>query len=82
MCEGDKRELTVPPHLAYGEEGSGNGIIPGRSTLVFEVELVKIHDDFLENTVIKSVEGCTRKSVKGDVLKVFVFSRNFQKTKM
>lgn len=62
----------MPYGLAYGEEGSGNGIIPGRSTLVFEVELVKIHDDYLEKTIIKSVEGCTRKSTKGDVLKVFV----------
>ena len=72
MCEGDKRELTVPPNLAYGEQGSGNGVIPPESTLIFEVELIKIHDDFLENTVIKSVEGCTRKSSKGDVLKVYV----------
>lgn len=41
MCEGEKRTLTVPPHLAYGSQGVGD-IIPPDSTLVFEVEMVKI----------------------------------------
>ena len=68
MCEGDKRELTIPPHLAYGDQGNAN--IPGGSTLIFEVELLKIHEDLLEMTVLKSVEGCTKKSKSGDVLTV------------
>ncbi len=40
MKEGDKWRLTVPPDLAYGAAGSGP--IPGNSTLIFEVELIKV----------------------------------------
>lgn len=41
MVEGDKWELYVPPHLAYGGWGQGD-MIPGGAVLVFEMELVKI----------------------------------------
>ena len=41
MCPGDKRKLTIPPHLGYGDRGAG-GVIPGGATLIFEVELLEI----------------------------------------
>ncbi|CDQ56995.1 unnamed protein product [Oncorhynchus mykiss] len=40
MCAGEKRKVTVPPELAFGEKGKGP--VPPNATLIFDVELYSV----------------------------------------
>lgn len=42
MKVGGKRQLTIPADLGYGAQGTPDGSIPPNSTLVFDVEMLKI----------------------------------------
>jgi peptidylprolyl isomerase len=41
MKVGGRRQLTIPPHLAYGDRGAGGVIKPGE-TLIFVVDLIDV----------------------------------------
>ncbi|CAD1812821.1 FK506-binding protein 1 [Candida parapsilosis] len=43
ISKGTKALLTIPPEIGYGSRGFP-GLIPANSTLVFEVELLKVND--------------------------------------
>ncbi|MEU0085450.1 FKBP-type peptidyl-prolyl cis-trans isomerase [Streptomyces sp. NPDC054802] len=42
MKVGGRRQLTIPPHLAYGDRGAGGGAIAPGETLIFVCDLVGV----------------------------------------
>ncbi len=40
---GDKRKLTIPADLGYGETGAAGGKIPPGATLIFGIEVLEIN---------------------------------------
>lgn len=55
MCPGDKRKLTIPADMGYGDRGAGDVIPPG-ATLLFDVELISIGDAPPQVNVFKQID--------------------------
>lgn len=55
VCVGEKRKLVIPPHLGYGD--TKHDVIPPHSTLVFEVEVLKIEDGPKPVNVFKEIDA-------------------------
>lgn len=56
MCVNEKRRLTIPSHLAYGDAGAGDRI-PAKATLIFEVELLEIKDGPAPLNLFKEIDS-------------------------
>ena len=54
ICAGEKRKLVIPPHLAYGD--ATHDKIPAKSTLVFEIECLKVEDGPNPINVFKEID--------------------------
>ena len=37
---GAKGKLIIPYYLAYGDQGAGNGVIPAKADLIFDVQMI------------------------------------------
>lgn len=55
MPTGSKYRLTLPPELAYGDQGAGP--IPANAVLIFEVELIKIESPTSDKAAAPASKG-------------------------
>ncbi|KAG9350113.1 hypothetical protein JZ751_026466 [Albula glossodonta] len=69
LCIGERRRITMPPHLAYGENGAGEDI-PGSAVLVFDIHVIDFHNpkDPVNIQVIHKPEDCNVTSSRDDLI--------------
>lgn len=69
VCVGEWRRVTVPPHLAYGENGSGE-LIPGSAVLIFDLHIIDFHNpkDQVDIKVIYKPAECNLISAANDLI--------------
>ncbi|XP_011902024.1 PREDICTED: peptidyl-prolyl cis-trans isomerase FKBP10 isoform X3 [Cercocebus atys] len=72
MCPGERRKIIIPPFLAYGEKGYGEGtVIPPHASLVFHILLIDVHNpkDTVQLETLELPAGCVRRAVAGDFMR-------------
>ena len=42
MRDGEKSKIIIPSHLAFGEEGSTTLVVPSFTTVIYELEILKL----------------------------------------
>ncbi|XP_039991496.1 peptidyl-prolyl cis-trans isomerase FKBP10 isoform X2 [Xiphias gladius] len=70
VCTGERRRVTIPPHLAYGEQGAGN-IIPPSAVLVFDIHVIDFHNpnDTVEIRITYRPEVCNETTAVNDLVR-------------
>ncbi|XP_056597557.1 peptidyl-prolyl cis-trans isomerase FKBP10 [Triplophysa dalaica] len=69
VCVGERRRATVPPHVGYGEDGSGE-LIPGSAVLIYDLHIIDIHnpEDGVDVKVTYKPSACNVTSDVNDVI--------------
>ncbi|KAF4084562.1 hypothetical protein AMELA_G00107590 [Ameiurus melas] len=69
VCMGERRRITMPPHLAYGQEGAGKEI-PASAVLVFDIHMIDFHNpkDSVQVDVTFRPEVCNETSQVNDYI--------------
>nr|XP_020463075.1 peptidyl-prolyl cis-trans isomerase FKBP10 isoform X1 [Monopterus albus] len=69
LCIGEKRRIIIPPHMAYGEGGTGN-LIPGSAVLVFDIHVIDFHNpkDPVQIKVTHKPQECNVTSEADDLI--------------
>lgn len=63
MRVGGRRELIVPPSLAYGDKGAGTAVPPGE-TLRYEIELMKVETTTYAVLTAEALHGLLGSKIK------------------
>ncbi|KAI5090964.1 peptidyl-prolyl cis-trans isomerase FKBP10 isoform X1, partial [Silurus meridionalis] len=69
VCVGEKRHIIVPPHLAYGENGTGD-LIPGSAVLIFDLHIIDFHNpkDSVDIQITHKPLQCNSTSAANDLV--------------